>query len=413
MLSGEFRKLWAGQTISAVGSSITYVALPLTAALVLGADAQQMGVLVAAGWVPFLLFALFAGVWSDRLPRKPLLIVTDLVRAAVLATIPIAAVLGVLRIEQVIVVAFLVGSMTVLFQAAYRPFIPVLVGRESLVEANSKLAMSESTARVVGPSLGGALVQLLTAPIAIAFDALSFVISATAVAMMSVHESPPPPSERKAMWTEIAEGLRACLTDRFIRTTMTVGALFNVAITMGDAVYVLYATRTLGLDAGLIGGVYTVGGIASLIGASTVQALIRRTGIGPGMLGALAVIAAASALVLAAGGSPLVAAGYLAARGALTSFSAMVYNVTSTSVVQAVTPDRLLGRVGGAGQVVSLGLIPIAALTGGWLGQHVGLWNTLALSMVAQLLSFAIVAMSPLRTIRRTSDLVTGASAAT
>jgi MFS family permease len=160
MLTGEFRKLWAGQTISAVGSSITYVALPLTAALVLGADAQQMGVLVAAGWLPFLLFALFAGVWSDRLPRKPLLIATDLARAALLATIPLAAVLGILGIEQVIVVAFLVGSMTVLFQAAYRPFIPVLVGREVLVEANSKLAMSESTARVVGPSLGGALVQL-------------------------------------------------------------------------------------------------------------------------------------------------------------------------------------------------------------------------------------------------------------
>jgi MFS family permease len=412
MLTGEFRKLWAGQTISAVGSSITYVALPLTAALVLGADAQQMGVLVAAGWLPFLLFALFAGVWSDRLPRKPLLIATDLARAALLATIPLAAVLGILGIEQVIVVAFLVGSMTVLFQAAYRPFIPVLVGREVLVEANSKLAMSESTARVVGPSLGGALVQLLTAPIAIAFDALSFVVSATLVAAVRVRESPPPPSERKAMWTEIAEGLRMCLADRFIRTTMTVGALFNVAITMGDAVYILYATRTLGLDGALIGGVYTVGGIASLVGASTVQALIKRTGIGPGMLGALGVLTAASALVLAAGGPPLVAAAYLAARGALTSFSAMVYNVTSTSVVQAVTPDRLLGRVGGAGQVVSLGLIPIAAIAGGWLGEHVGLWNTLALSIIAQLLSFAIVAMSPLRTIRQTSDLATTASAA-
>ena len=413
MLTGEFRKLWAGQTISAVGSSITYVALPLTAALVLGADAQQMGLLVAAGWLPYLLFALFAGVWSDRLPRKPLLIATDLARAAVLATIPLAAVLGILHIEQVIVVAFLVGSMTVLFQAAYRPFIPVLVGREVLVEANSKLAMSESTARVVGPSLGGALVQILTAPIAIAFDALSFVISAVAVATVRVRESPPPPSERKAMWTEIAEGLRMCLADRFIRTTMTVGALFNVAITMGDAVYIIYATRTLGLDGGLVGAVYTVGGIASLIGASTVQTLIRRTGIGPGMLGALAVIAAASALMLAASGPPLVAAAYLAARAALTSFSAMVYNVTSTSVVQAVTPDRLLGRVGGAGQVVSLGLIPIAAIAGGWLGEHVGLWNTLALSMVAQLLSFAIVALSPLRTIRRTSDLATPVSAAT
>jgi len=413
MLTGEFRKVWAGQTISAVGTSVTFVALPLTAALVLGADAQQMGLLVAAGWLPFLLFALFAGVWSDRLPRKPLLIATDLARAALLATIPLAAVLGILRIEQVIVVAFLVGSMTVLFQAAYRPFIPVLVGREVLIEANSKLAMSESTARVVGPSLGGALVQILTAPIAIAFDALSFVISATAVALVNIRETPPAPSERRSVWTEIAEGMRACLADRFIRTTMTVGALFNVAITMGDAVYILYATQSLGLDAALIGGVYTVGGIASLIGASTVQRVIGRTGIGPGMLGALAAIAVASVLLLAASGPPIVAAIYLAVRSAVTSYSAMVYNVTSTSVVQAVTPDRLLGRVGGAGQVVSLGLIPIAAIAGGWLGEHFGLWNTLALSMGAQLLSFAIVALSPLRTIRRTSDVAIPASAAT
>ncbi len=144
MLTREFRKLWFGQSVSAVGSSVTLIALPLTAVFTLGATPEQMGLLVAAGWLPYLLFALFAGAWSDRLPRKPILIVTDLARAAILVTIPIAAFLGVLRIEHVLVAAFVAGSMTVLFRSAYGPFIPVLVGRDALVEANAKLALSDS-----------------------------------------------------------------------------------------------------------------------------------------------------------------------------------------------------------------------------------------------------------------------------
>jgi MFS family permease len=404
MLSGEFRKLWIGQSISAIGSSVTFVALPLTAAFTLSATAQQMGLLVAAGWLPYLLFALFAGAWSDRLPRKPILVVTDLARAAILVTIPLAAFAGVLRIEHVLVAAFIAGSMTVLFRSAYLPFIPVLVGRDALVEANAKVALSESVGRVVGPSLGGLLVQLVTAPFAILVDALSFVVSALAVAAVRVTEAPPPRTERRSIWSEIAEGIRVLVANPFTRTVAIIGLLFNVAITIGDAVYVLYATRGLGLDGALLGGVYTVAGLASVAGATLVQRTTARFGIGPSMVGSILLLTLAGLLVLAAGGPPIAAAAYLATRGAMTGFAAAVFNVTSSAVYQAAIPDRLQGRVGGAGQVLGLGLIPVSAIVGGWLGENVGLWNTLAISIGCQFLAFVYVALSPLRGIRTTTD---------
>ncbi len=405
MLTREFRKLWVGQAVSAVGSSVTLIALPLTAAFTLAATPQQMGLLVAAGWLPYLLFALFAGAWSDRLPRKPILIVTDLARAAILVTIPLAAFAGVLRIEHVLIAAFVAGSMTVLFNSAYGPFIPVLVGRDALVEANAKLALSAAVARVAGPSLGGLLVQLITAPFAILVDALSFVVSAIAVFSIRVREVPPARDTRRGIWTEIAEGFRVLLANPFTRSVTIIGLLFNVAITVGDAVYVLYATRGLGLDGALLGAVYTAAGLASVAGATLVQRTTARFGIGPSMVASILTLTVAGLLVLAAGGPPIVAAAYLAARGAIAAFAAAVFNVTTNSVTLAAIPDRLLGRVGGAGQLLGLGFIPIAALLGGWLGEHVGLWNTLAISVGCQFVAFLYVASSPLRGIRTTSDL--------
>ena len=405
VLGQQFQKLWVGQSISAVGSSITQFALPLTAALTLSATPEQMGVLTAANWLPYLLFALFAGAWSDRLRRRPILITTDLVRAGVLATIPVAAALHVLSIGQVLGVAFVVGSMTVVFQSAYRPYIPFLVGREALVEANARLALSESVARVAGPSLGGLLVQLVTAPIAIAADAASFIVSAFAVFLIRATETLPPRAARKSIWSEIGEGMRVAYGNRFIRTVLTMSLMFNFAITMGDAVFILYVTRQLGLDAAHLGVVFTVGGLASVGGATVVSRFIARLGIGPGVVTGLLTLTIGGTLVLVAGGGPDLATAYIAARAALFGFSAAVINVTTGTVAQAAIPDRLQGRVGGAAQVISLGLIPVSALLGGWLGANVGLWNTLALSVAAQLAAFLYVVSSPLRSIKTAADV--------
>jgi hypothetical protein len=322
-----------------------------------------------------------------------------------LVTIPVAAFAGALRIEHVLVVAFVSGSLTVLFGSAYRPFIPTLVGREALVEANSKLAVTESGARVAGPSLAGILISLFTAPIAILIDAVSFLVSAIAVAAIRAEDPVPPKSERRSIWKEMGEGIRVVARDPFIRTVTMIGLIFNVTITIGDAVYILYATRTLGLDAAMIGGVFTVGGIASVVGATLVGRTTMRFGIGPSMAGSIVLIALSWGLVLAASGPPLVAALYLAGRSTLAAFGAATFNVTSSSVYQAAIPTRLQGRVGGAGQVLGLGMIPIAALLGGWLGEHIGLWNTLAISLAGQLLGLVYVVTSPLRRIRTTADL--------
>jgi len=406
MLTREFHKLWIGQSISSVGSNVTLLALPLTAALTLGATPEQMGFLTAASWLPYLLFALFIGVWVDRLPRKPILVITDVARAVILATIPLAAFLGALTITHVLVAAFLAGTMTVLFQNAYGPFIPTLVDRSVLIEANSRLAISDSTARVVGPSLGGLLVQTLTAPYAILVDALSFVASAIAVVSVRVSETPPARTERRHMFTEIADGVRFMFGFSFVRSVVIIGLLFNVSITLGDAVYILYATRVLGLDGALLGGAFTVGGLASIAGATLVRRTTKRFGIGPSMTGAILVLTLGGLLVLTAGGPPIAAAAFLAARGALVGFGAAVFNVTSATAYQAAVPSRMFGRVTGAGQVLSVGMIPISAVLGGYLGAHIGLWNTIAVSVAGQFLSLLYVASSPLRAIRTTEDVV-------
>lgn len=411
-VSPEFRKLWIGQGISVVGSSITRLALPLTAALTLSATPAQMGYLTAATWLPILFFALFAGAWADRLPHRPVLIITDLARAAILISIPIAALAGTLTITHLLVAAFAAGAMTVLFQAAYTPFIPALVARSELVRANSRLALNESIARVAGPSLGGLLVQVVTAPIAIAADAASFVVSAVAVWMIRVTETPPARAERRPIWREIGEGMRFVWHNPFIRTVVTIALIFNVAITLGEVNLILYATRVLGLDGALFGAVFAMGGIASVIGATQVTRVTARFGIGPAMTVAVFAVALSWGLVLIASGPPLIATAYLAAQSMIASLGAATFNVTSAAVYQAAVPLRLQGRVGGAGQVLGLGLAPIAALIGGWLGDQIGLWNTLALSLTGNVLGLVYVIASPLRGIRTAEDLAPAESAA-
>ncbi len=401
----EFRKLWAGQAVSVVGSNITLIALPLTAAITLSASAEEMGLLTAAGWLPILLFSLFAGAWADRLQRRPVLIVTDIARAVILATIPVAAVFGALTIAHVIVAAFLSGSMTVLFRSAYTPFIPALVGRERLVDANARLAMNESIGRVAGPSLGGLLVQVVTAPVAIAVDALSFVVSAVAIASIRVKESTVDRARRRSIWSEMADGMRVVARNVFIRSVTIIALVFNVAITTGETIFILYATRVLGLDGTLIGAVYTVGGLAAVAGTTVVQRTTARFGIGPSMVAAVFLVGIGWVLMLVAAGPPVVAATFLAARAALSAFGAAIFNVTTATVYQAAIPDRLQGRVGGAAQVLGLGLTPLAALGGGWLGEHIGLWNTLAVSLAGQLVGLVYVVGSPLRGIRTMADL--------
>ncbi|MDQ3700921.1 MAG: MFS transporter, partial [Chloroflexota bacterium] len=306
----DFVRLWAGQTISVFGSGITGSALPLTALIDLRATPVQMGLLTAAGSAPVLAAGLVAGVWVDRLRRRPLMITADLGRALLLGSIPLAALLGSLRLEHLFVVAPLVGVLTVLFDVAYQSFVPDLVDREGALEANSKLAVSASLAEVTTPGLTGVLVQLITAPVAILLDALSFVCSAACIGLIRAPERTPAAAEqRRHLGREIAEGLRVVARSPILRALAGQAATQTFFGSFIAVLYALYALRELQMGPVLLGLTIGVGGLSNLAGALLAEQVTRRFGGGPTILGTTLCSASALLIPLAgvAGGGPLVA----------------------------------------------------------------------------------------------------------
>ena len=267
--NSDFVKLWLGQTVSQFGSGITGIALPLTAVLVLAATPAQMGILGALDGIAVLVIGLLAGVWVDRVRRRPLLIATDLGRAFLLSTIPLAALLGVLRIGQLYVVAAMVGMLTVLFNVSHSAFLPSLIPQESLVEANSKLGISDSLAEIGGPATAGPLVQLFSAPFALLFDALSFLFSACCLGL--IHTPEPAPTalkQRKSIWHDLVEGLRAVLKNPLLRALAVSAGIFSLFGNFIGALYALYVIRQLGAPAIFLGLLVATGGVSALYDAS-------------------------------------------------------------------------------------------------------------------------------------------------
>ena len=396
----EFLKFWAGSAISDVGSQISALAVPLIAALTLAATPWQMGLLGAAGSAPVLLVGLFAGVWVDRVRRRPLMIATDLGRGVLLLIIPLAAVAGVLRIEILYVVLLLSGTLTVLFDVAHLSFVPSLVTPGRLVEGNSKLEATSAAAQVAGPSLGGVLVSLLTAPFAVLIDALSFLASAAFIARTRVVEpSPEARGERAGVRREISEGVRVVVNDRIRRalagcsaTTILFGHVFL-------AVYVLYMTRVLGLSAVGVGLVFGTGGVGSLVGSVVAEPLARRFGPGPTMIGAQVLFGLIGLFVPLAVLVPQWALPMIVASEFGQWMALLVYYVNAISVRQAITPDRLLGRVNATMRFLAGGANPIGALIGGALGGVIGVPLTLVVASFGMLLSFLWLLLSPVRSL--------------
>jgi MFS family permease len=396
----EFLKLWAASAISDIGSQITVVALPLIAALTLSASAWEMGLLSAAGSAPIVLVGLLAGVWVDRVRRRPMLIAADAGRAVLLLAIPLASVAGVLRIEMLYAVALLVGVLTVLFDVAYLSFLPSLVERSQLIEGNSKLEATSSAAQVTGPGLGGLLVGTLGAAFAVLLDALSFVVSALFIAAIRVKEVSLPPHDRAGMMAEIGEGLRVVFTDRILRVLVGCSATTNLFGRMFLAVYVLYMTRDLGLGPVGVGLVFSTGGVGALVGALAAERVTRRFGPGPTMTWAqflfgLTGMAVPLAVLLPRVALPMVVASEFGQWLAVT-----IYYVNVVSVRQALIPDRLLGRVNATARFVGGGALPIGALLGGALGEAIGLPLTLVVAEFGMLLAFLWLFLSPVRSLR-------------
>jgi MFS family permease len=397
----DFLKLWTGQSVSLFGSQVTRLALPFTAILSLHATAAQMGILGAVQLAPFLLLGLFVGVWVDRLPRRPILIAADIGRALLLSAIPLMALTHTLRIEYLFVVGFLLGTLELFFDVAYMSFLPSLIEREQLVDGNSMLQMSDSVAQVAGPGLGGALVQLLTAPLAILADALTFLASAISIIAIGAREEAVQTDARRNVWSELREGLKLVIGNPLLRAIGGCTATLNLSANALFTVYMLYCTGPLGLKPAVIGAMFAIGGLSTVAGTLLASRAAGRFGVGPMLIASPFVIGLASLLIPLAGGPPLVAVLLLIAAQVLFGLGRPIFDINQLSLRQAITPARLQGRVNASMLFIMWGVIPIGSLLGGLLGTTIGLRQTLTVGAVGMSLAFIWVLFSPIRGLRR------------
>jgi MFS family permease len=401
----DFLLLWSAQTISQFGTQITGLALPLVAILLLDASAFEVAALGVAEFLPFVLLSLPAGVWVDRLPRRPILILADWWRGAVLLTVPAAHFAGVLSIWQLYVVGFLVGVGTVFFDVAYQSCLPALVQREELLEGNSKLEVTRSGAQVAGPGLAGVLVAAITAPYAILIDAVSFVVSALFISGIRPREErieaePELATPKPRMRTEIADGLRYVLRHPYLRPSMVYVATSNFFSTLMFAIFLVYAIRDVGLSPAMVGLIFSLGNIGFLVAALMANRLATTFGIGRTMIAAAALTGWPFLLVpLAESWKPIPLLFIALSLGA---FGGVTYNIVGISLMQAITPDRLLGRMNASRRFIVWGVVPFGSLTGGALGSLIGLRPALWIGAVGASIAFLPLLFSPLRSLVET-----------
>ncbi len=396
-----FRDYWTGQTISLFGDQISLLAIPLLAILTLDANPRQMGFLAAVELAPSLLFAFHLGVWADRRSsRRTLLIGADLGRGALLLGLPVAAAFGVLTLPILYVVAFLTGTLGILFMVAEQTVFTSLVRPRDYVEANSLLIGSRSVAVVGGKTLGGLLVAVLTAPVAIAVDGISFLVSAFFVRRAEVPEPPAASPDSGGL----AAGARFIRRTPLLQATLLGTATFNVFNTAFWALLVLFATRELGLGSGAIGIALGVGALGSVLGSVIARRLNERIGLGNALLLAFVIAPLPLLLIPMASGSPGVSWVLLTAAEFFSGIGVMVLEVGLFSVQAAVIPDQLRSRVWGAILFVNWGVRPIGALTGGLLAGAIGLRPTMWIAAIGGMAGVLWLLPSQISEVRGVSD---------
>jgi MFS family permease len=440
----DFARLWTAATISLFGSQVSLIAIPFIATVVLGASPGQVGLLVTVDFLPFLLFTLPAGVWVDRMSRKRILVAADVGRALMLATIPIAYSVGSLTIWQLYVVGFVNGIFTVFFDVADQSYLPTVLERDELVDGNSKLQISASAAQILGQPFGGGIVALLTAPIAIAVDALSFVASAflifrirrpeapvdaTAAAVAPSAAAATEPSAtgvsvatetiaaegsaaaetaaaetpRPGMRSEMMSGLRYIFGNKYLRSIAPTTATSNLFNNIALATFAVFAYRELGLTPALVGLIGGIAGAGVLLGALVAGRVADRFGVGRAIVWSTLIGGIAGLLV------PLAPAGgalpYLAVAFFIGGIVNVIYNVNQVSLRQAITPQRFLGRMNATMRFLVWGTIPIGSLIGAALSELIGVRNTVWVGSVLGLLPFLFVFFSPVRRLARIPDV--------
>jgi len=397
--NNAFVRVWTAASISIFGSLITRIALPLVAILTLDAGPFEVAVLRSMDLAAALVVGLVAGAWVDRLLRRPVLIWADLGRAALLSAIPISFVLGTLALWQLLVVAGMAAVLTTFFDAADNAYLPTIVERERLVEANSALAASGSVAEFAGFGISGILVQLLTGPITIIINAVTYLVSAVLLLTVRHKEAPPPPREdREPVLDEIRYGIRLVRHDPILRAFAGAQMLMSMLWGIFGAVWFLFALEELGVSPALVGIVAGVGGASSFMGAVVATRSTRRWGVGPVAIAAMLLAAVGNLFIpLAPAGLPLVAVACLVAQQLIADSAITVYDVTETSVRQSLVADRELGRVASTFQVLSAGAQLVATVGAGLLAEVIGLRATSLLAPLGGVLAAAVLYWSPVR----------------
>jgi MFS family permease len=389
-----FVRLWAANAISQLGTQVTLLALPLAALYILKASALGVALLRSFAVLPFLLFSLPAGVWVDRLRRRPLMIVADFGRAAAIASIPVAYWLGDLTMAQLYVVSAIHGLLSVIFDVSYLSFLPTLVGRERLGEANSKLLGTQSVASLAGPTLAGGLVSVFGAAVAVLADAVSFLLSSAFVTTIRGREQRPEPTGTRAR-SELAEGLRYVFAQPYLRTLtiwISAGNLFTSAL---FALFIVYFVRDLHLGAATIGWLSALINVGFIAAALVNGRLVRRFGVGPmiaytGILSSIALVG----IPAAPRSSPLPV---LIVSGLLGTFLGFFVNVNQLTLRQAITPHRLLGRMNAVTRFMYWGTMPVGSALGGVVAQSIGLRETLLGAAVGGVVAQIPIVLSPIR----------------
>jgi len=398
----DFLKLWAGESVSVFGSQVTVLAVPTVAILILHAGPFQVGILSALEFLAFPTLGLVAGVYADRLRRRPIMIVCDIGRGLALGSIPVAFLLNLLTLEQLYFVALLTGVFTVFFDVSYQSYLPALVDRPNLLEGNTKLEITRSTAQVAGPAVAGFLIQWIGGAKAVAVDALSFFLSAIALASIKKPEPEPQPSTASGtsgFIPEMREGIDVVFRNPILWRIAACTATTNLGSNMVfGAVFLVFAYRQLHLSAGIVGVVFALGSVGALAGAFLAGWVARKIGIGPTLgvtiiVGGLALLATPLALV----GAPAV---ILATTGFIEGLTIPVYNISQVSLRQAITPDRVQGRMNATMRTIVWGTIPLGAFIGGILGTSIGLVQTIVLGGILSTLAASWIFLGPVIRLR-------------
>lgn len=399
--SRDFRALMAAFAVSSIGTKIAREAVPLTAVLVLQAGPGALSLLGAAATLPVLVLGLFAGVWVDRWRRRPLMIAADLLRFAAVVSVPVAAWCDVLTMTQLLAVVMAVAALSLLFTAADAAYLPSLVEADRLAKANAARETIDATAEIVGPPIGGVLVQVLTAPAALLIDAVSYLVSAFFLFRMT-HSEPvvSRPTERRHILHQIAEGLNALWRHPILRPLLLARAIRTFFGGMIGPFYVLYVVRHLGVSPAAMGVLIACGGVAALAGAALVPWLNARIPAGPGLIGAFAIKTIGLACMPLAGLLPVLMLPLLVLQQLLQDSVTSYFAVNERTLRQKLVPNRQLGRVAATIAVVNDGPVPLGALLAGLLVQLVSLDTVLWIAVAGYALSPLVALLSPVRSLR-------------